>query len=308
MSYTLTVKPRGKPIKSLPSEITVPSDATATELYKAIAAKSRFSAHRLRITKGSDGSAVPNARDLSLETTGLRNQSTVYVKDLGPQIAWRTVFVVEYLGPILIHPLLYDLRPYIYSAPAGTAFPPPSTLQTLSLCLIVLHFVKRECETLFVHRFSAATMPARNIFKNSFHYWILAGLNIAFFTYRPSSPTQQAPRSPALPYIGIALFVLGELGNLSTHLTLRGLRSAGGNERGIPTGFGFSTVTCPNYMFEIMAWTGIWLVNWSLSTGFFVLIAVAQMAVWAKKKEAKYRKEFGLKYPRKRFVMLPGLI
>ena len=36
----------------------------------------------------------------------------------------------------------------------------------------MLHYVKRELETLFVHHWGPqATMPARNLFKNSIYYW-----------------------------------------------------------------------------------------------------------------------------------------
>lgn len=204
---------------------------------------------------------------------------------------------------MLIHPLFYLLRPYIYSnAPAEA-----SSLQTLSCVLITLHFLKRELEALFVHRFSSATMPAFNIFKNSGHYWVFGGLNIAYWIYKPTAPTA-APSNPLVIYTAVLLFIVGELGNLSNHLTLRGLRSSGGTERGIPKGLGFDLVTCPNYMFEAIAWIGMWLATWSLSTGLFVVIAAGQMAVWAKKKERRYRQEFGEKYQRKSFAMLPGII
>lgn len=300
-SWTLIVRPRGKPIRGLPEEIVIDPKDSVAGLYKKIAASSKSSIHRLKITKGSDGSATPISGVLTIEQTGLRNKSTIDVKDLGPQIAWRTVFIVEYLGPLLFHPLLYYLRPIIYKTSEA-----PSELQTLSLILISLHFIKREYETLFVHRFSLATMPARNIFKNSAHYWLLAGLNIAYWTYAPSAPTAQWPNQ-LIKYAGIALFIVGELGNFSTHLTLRNLRRPGSTDRGVPNGASFKLVTCPNYMFETIAWVGIWMVNWSLSTAVFLVLAVVQMSLWARKKEMKYRKEFGDRYKRKRFFIFPGV-
>lgn len=300
--HVLTIFP-GKPIKALPETLEFGLDATAADLYAELSARTTLPVYQLRVTKGSDGSVVNNSKDVSVHSTGLRDQSMIYVKDLGAQIGWRTVFVIEYLGPILIHPLWLALRPYIY--PSATK--EPSQLQKLLCWLICLHFVKRELETLFVHRFSAATMPFRNVFKNSFHYWALSGALIAAFIYSPSSAAAREP-NPLLLYPGLALFILGELGNLQSHLTLMGLRSAGGSERGIPQGPLFSLVTCPNYLTETISWVGVYLVS-GLSWGvlIFTVVSVAQMAEWAKKKENRYRKEFGDKYKKKRYTMLPGI-
>ncbi|MCJ1422349.1 3-oxo-5a-steroid 4- dehydrogenase [Sticta canariensis] len=289
-SVTLSVRPRGKPAKKLPEEVTLTSNGSTFDLYHEIARTAGTSVHRLRITKGSDGSVVPNAKSLSVHSTGLREQSTVYVKDLGPQLGWRTVFLVEYLGPILIHPILYAVLP----SSSG-----PSQLQTLTFALIIIHFVKRELETLFIHRFSAATMPLLNIFKNSAHYWLLAGANIAFWTYRPFAPAA-GPSNPYITYPAILLYVIGEVGNLYTHVVLRNLRSRGGKERGIPQGWGFGLVTCPNYMFETVAWVGVGLVAWSWSGVVFLVAALVPMGRWARKKESRYRQEFGEVYRAKR--------
>lgn len=75
--------PLGRPIKGLPESITIDSDAPASEIFRKIANVSKFSIHRLRVTKGSDGSAVPNATGVTVHQTGLRNKSAVDVKDMG---------------------------------------------------------------------------------------------------------------------------------------------------------------------------------------------------------------------------------
>ncbi|KAI9891569.1 MAG: 3-oxo-5a-steroid 4- dehydrogenase [Vezdaea aestivalis] len=294
---TLSVRPRGKPVKKMPEEVTVPLHGPTSRLYKALAAASGLSIHQLRVTKGSDGSLVTASDEVKLEETGLRDQSSVYVKDLGPQLDWQFVFLIEYLGPIVIHPIIYFLRPWIY----GTS-DPPSQVQTIALWLVVGHFVKRELETLFVHRFSLATMPASNAYlKNWPHYWFLAGLNLAYWVYSPSAPAAK-PLSPLVTYPAVAVFLISELQNLSAHLTLRGLRSAGGTERGIPQGWSFDLVTCPNYMWETFAWLGFVALTRSWSAGLFAIVAVGQMAIWAKGKEGKYRREFGQTYKRKRYA------
>lgn len=182
---------------------------------------------------------------------------------------------------------------------------------------MVLHFLKREYETLFVHRFSAATMPAFNIFKNSAHYWILSGFNLAYFLYVPSNSSTFAwwwPKgldpeiNPAVLYGSIALWLFSEVSNYHTHVTLRNLRPADGStRRQIPKGYGFDLVTCPNYLFETLAWLAITILSGgNFAALMFLAVAAGQMALWAKKKEMRYRKEFGSAY-RKKSAMFPGL-
>ncbi|KAI4105093.1 MAG: hypothetical protein L6R37_002897 [Teloschistes peruensis] len=73
----------GKPVKKLPEELSLSSTSTSSDLYSQLAASSKTSIHRLRITKGSDGSLVPNIASVSISDTGLRDGSSIYVKDLG---------------------------------------------------------------------------------------------------------------------------------------------------------------------------------------------------------------------------------
>lgn len=66
------------------------------------------------------------------------------LKNLGKQIRWEMVFYIEYLGPIIILPLFYFL---------GKRESYTDT-QTIALVLGVLHYLKREYETAYVHVFS----------------------------------------------------------------------------------------------------------------------------------------------------------
>lgn len=151
-------------------------------------------------------------------------------------------------------------------------------------------------------------MPFTNIFKNCGHYWLLSGIFLGYFIYGPAAPTAAPIASnPVLAYGGLALWLIGELGNLNAHLVLKNLRRPGTKERGIPKGLGFSWVTCPNYMFEVVSWIGMCLITRSWSTVVFSAVGAGQMAIWAKGKERRYRKDFGDKYKKKRFALLPGV-
>lgn len=48
--------------------------------------------------------------------SGLKNGSKLYVKDLGPQIGWSTVFMAEYAGPLFVYLIFYTRPSLIYGA------------------------------------------------------------------------------------------------------------------------------------------------------------------------------------------------
>lgn len=75
----------------------------------------------------------------------------------------------------------------------------------LAYACVTFHFLKREYESVFVHRFSNSTMPLRNLFQNSFHYWVLSGLLIGYYLYSPGflSP------SPIIVYPALLFFIVG---------------------------------------------------------------------------------------------------
>lgn len=74
----------GKPVsRKLPPTITAYLQGNTHDLYHRIAAEAGVSVHRLRLTNQTDGSLIPNAKDYTVERTGLKSDSTVLVKDLG---------------------------------------------------------------------------------------------------------------------------------------------------------------------------------------------------------------------------------
>lgn len=220
----------------------------------------------------------------------------VHCKDLGPQIGWRTVFVAEYLGPLLVFPLLYVLR---YGGGGGGAAAHP--YQRAATVAWMVHYAKRELETLFVHRFSNATMPLSNLFKNCAYYWGFAAVVAHFVTHQLYTPVS----SPLQFRLGMGAFYLCELGNLVAHVMLRNLRPPGTRVRAIPRGFAFEYVSCPNYTFEVAAWLGFNLATQTVAGYAFMAVGAAQMVAWARGKHRNYRREFGARYPRSRKVIVP---
>ncbi|KAH6646732.1 3-oxo-5-alpha-steroid 4-dehydrogenase-domain-containing protein [Truncatella angustata] len=314
-TLNLTQRSPAHPVKRLPSSLELPSGANVEDVKVAIARKVGFSDHNRVGLYDPTTKKTLKDRKAALSSLG---HSELLVKDLGPQLAWRTVFLIEYFGPLLFHPIFMGLRKHLYPAAypyvkalvpyEPNAFDGPLSIsQQLTFALVMLHFLKREYETAFVHKFSASTMPVWNVFRNSFFYWAVAGFLAALEVYAPFSPAAKA-ENLSIDLLGLALFFFGEIGNFSVHSYLSSLRSPGGTERVIPKGYGFELVTCPNYMFEVIAWIGVILVSRSPSIALFISIGSMYMFSWGKGKERAYRKEFGDKYKKKRYVMLPGLL
>lgn len=177
----VTIVSRNPKSTNFPVTLEIPGSAKevttsviSTELAKKFP---KYKVERQRLTT-EDKKALDANKTLSEQ--GLEDDCTIYFKDLGPQIGWRTVFLIEYAGPVLIHPIFYYLSKAIYGTQVAH-----SPMQTACYYMVMAHFIKRELETVFVHRFSHGTMPFRNVFKNSAHYWLLSGANLAFWLYGP---------------------------------------------------------------------------------------------------------------------------
>ena len=90
--------------------------------------------------------------DTTLHSLQFENNAKLYFKDLGAQIAWKTVFLTEYAGPFFLYPVFY-LRPaFLYGAEAATM--PKHQVVDIACAAFCFHYAKRLFETQFIHRFS----------------------------------------------------------------------------------------------------------------------------------------------------------
>jgi very-long-chain enoyl-CoA reductase len=272
--------------------------------------------NRFRFTLADGTALTPNEKALSAFSLPPNSDIAVEYKDLGPQISWRTVFIVEYMFPMLVFPLLWILARHYASSPvtkfiypAGSASASTKQWQNILTLMFTLHFVKRELETIYVHRFGNETMPLRNIFKNSGYYWMFA----AWIAHVTLHPQYTVPASSSRRILGVGLFVICELLNMKTHMDLRNLRPAGTRIRRVPRGILFNLVSCPNYLFEILSWVGFTLASQSVASAVFTVVGAAQMTVWAIAKHRRYRKEFDGQdgremYPKNRKILIPFVL
>ncbi|VDB86649.1 unnamed protein product [Peniophora sp. CBMAI 1063] len=308
---TVSAAGRSSLLKGLPTTVEFENKSadavTVGDVKAAVAAKyPKLYVERQKLSLKDDKKALVD--EATLASVGIADGAELAVKDLGPQVSWRTVFLVEYVGPLIIHPLFYHLPQYIYGGPVQH-----SAIQKYIYAMVLAHYLKRELETIFVHRFSKSTMPFRNIFKNSAHYHILGGLFLAYPIYGPTysarSPFVQGTYrdDPNFLLGSVAFWLFCELSNFKTHLTTSNLRPAGSRKRAVPYGYGFNLVSFPNYLFESLGWVTVSVMTGSWAAWLFTAVSAGQMLIWAQKKHKAYKREFGKEFPRGRKAMIPFL-
>jgi len=283
----------------------VESKKTVGDLRKLIVEKcSNLNLNRIALRTEIQSKNLSDS--VAISSLGLEAKNgQIFVKDLGPQIGWKTVFLIEYAGPFFIYPLFYLFPKHIYGN-VGRNFH-HHFAQNLALGCYCFHFGKRLLETIFVHRFSHATMPIKNLFKNCSYYWGFAAF-VAYFGNHPLY-TPATFGNPQI-YAGLIGFILCECGNYAIHAALRDLRPQGTSERRIPQPTSnpftklFSVCSCPNYTYEIGAWVCFSIMTQSLPALLFTIMGGFQMTIWALGKHRQYRKEFE-KYPKSRKAIFP---
>jgi very-long-chain enoyl-CoA reductase len=218
-----------------------------------------------------------------LEELGLKEGTIVELKNLGTQLPYRLLFLSEYFGPIPIMAFFGTRPELIYGA--GASELPRSNAFSLAMWAFILHFVKRELETLFLHKFSKPSVPLAVFVRNNIYYWGFAAL-VAYFVCHPAASS--IPDDMATMYA--AAMGLMELGNFTVHSWFASQRKADKDaSRPVPSGALFF-VSCPNYFFEMMSWVFFSLLaNNHPAAWAFTVAGAGQMAQWAMERHKAYR-------------------
>jgi steroid 5-alpha reductase family enzyme len=104
--------------------------------------------------------------------------------------------------------------------------------------------------------------------------------------------------------IGVGLFVAGFALNVHSDAILRHLRKPGGPRYVIPRNGGFRYVTSPNYLGEILEWTGFAIAAGTLPAIAFATFTVANLLPRARTHHAWYQEKFA-DYPADRRILIP---
>jgi protein-S-isoprenylcysteine O-methyltransferase Ste14 len=107
--------------------------------------------------------------------------------------------------------------------------------------------------------------------------------------------------------VGAALFLGGLALNLNSDRTLRQLRGPGESGYRVPHGGAYRWVSAPNYLGEIVEWSGWALATWSLAGLAFALYTIANLAPRAVSNHRWYREHFA-DYPPARRALIPYVL
>ncbi len=177
------------------------------------------------------------------------------------------------------------------------------------LALWELHYVNRAFVFPFRRRGGQRRMPLAIVLLSVAFNVVNAYLNARWlFTLGPERPAgwMADPRF----VLGATLFVSGAWINRRSDRILFALRRSGaalGEAYAIPRGALFRYVSCPNYLGEIVEWTGWALATFSPAGCAFALATASNLVPRAFAHHRWYRERF-VDYPAERKAILPFLL
>lgn len=174
----------------------------------------------------------------------------------------------------------------------------------------------------YIYRTFIATFLAPEV-KKSFRYYVVimgAIFNIIngfingwyLFFYMPTKVLGSQHNIGANLFdthfiIGIAIFILGFIIHVKSDVILRQVKLENHGNYGIPNAFLHKYVASPNYLGEIIQWTGWAILTWSLAGLTFAIFTFANLAPRAYSNLKWYKSKFQ-EYPKNRKALFPFIL
>lgn len=189
-------------------------------------------------------------------------------------------------------------------------FTGPQALNVVPLLLLVmwqLHYVHRS----FIYPFQIRVKPGSRsallvIALGSLYCGVNGYLNGTYLSHYAPHLTNDWLTDPRFG-LGVLLFGFGYYLNKRSDRMLRELRERNPDAYQIPRGFGFRWVSMPNYLGEILTWSGFALASWSLAGVSFVFFTMANLVPRALANHRWYQETFS-DYPRDRKAVIPYVL
>ena len=224
----------------------------------------------LGVFKGEIDNPMPYSKFAMITAAEKKSNARVPSK-IGMLIIYVPATIVAF-----VFQFLFPLIPSMSSAPTTAGW------------MAFVHFLKRDAEVLFVHKYSGDTeLNTARIIGLSY------AMNTLFICLL-SNPDLST--SDICWKLGTLLFTVGSIRNFYHHSLLAQLRSNGNGksqkkEYKAPRGGLFEYVAAPHYFFELVAWSGIAVASQQLTSylifGFMLLYLLARSQNqnnWNKKK------------------------
>lgn len=199
----------------------------------------------------------------------------------------------------------------VFESPAVIAFAAiylvgdnaPGKVPLALFALWQLHYVMRAFVFPLRMRESARRIPVAIVLLAVSFNLLNAYVNARWISQLGHYPASWL-QSPAF-LAGSALFLGGFVVNQLADRTLRELRRPGETGYRIPRGGLYRWISCPNYLGEILAWSGWAIATWSLAGLSFAVFTAANLVPRAIATHRWYRARFD-DYPHDRRAIIPG--
>jgi 3-oxo-5-alpha-steroid 4-dehydrogenase 1 len=174
------------------------------------------------------------------------------------------------------------------------------------LCLWLGHYIYRTFIFAFLLPTSSRPMPLAVMASGALFNVVNGGMNGRWLFFL-SQPRTTDWLTSGYFLIGAALFFVGFSIHVLADRELRRVRRESAGRYGVPQGRLFRLVSCPNYLGELVEWSGWALATLSWPGLVFLLWSAANLVPRAIKHHAWYRVTFA-DYPQSRRAILPFLL